>query len=320
MHRKEETYCCQIAEEHVGLRLDRALGMLLPQFSRNQIQQWIRAGKVSADGNIGLEVRQAVSLGQEYTIVAECVDKVTWLAEPMDLPIYYEDSDILIINKPAGLVVHPGAGQQQGTLANGLLDYDKSLQKVPRAGIVHRLDKDTTGLMVVARNKEAQFHLVQQIEQRKMQRNYLACVWGRMLAGGTVKTPYGRHHKARLKMAVLAHAEREAITHYRVEKRFGTHTLVKLTLDTGRTHQIRVHMQHLGYPVMGDVLYGGMRPLPKSLQGLQQQQLLQRKGQLLHACSLSFLHPRSEKQVEWQADIPGHFAAVLQVLSQDSKS
>lgn len=289
-----------------GERLDRALVFLFPEYSRSQIQKWIRQGLASLDGALVSKIRQPVITGQKVLIHAELPKRENWAPQNLDLKIVYEDDSILVINKPAGLTVHPGAGQPDHTLANALLYYAPELAKVPRYGIVHRLDKNTSGLLLVARTLEAHTSLVKMMQQRAISRGYEAVVNGAVLSGGKLETKMGRHPTHRTKMAVLARGK-EAITHYRVIERFRRHTHLAITLETGRTHQIRVHMAHLGYPLVGDSVYGGGHKT-----------LIHCKRQALHAKKLSFLHPINQKRYTLECSLPEDMQKLLELLRENA--
>jgi 23S rRNA pseudouridine1911/1915/1917 synthase len=239
-----------------------------------------------------------------------------WIAQEMQLQLVYEDADLLVINKPADLVVHPAAGHRQGTLVNGLLHYCPALESVPRAGIVHRLDKDTTGLLVVAKNLRSHNGLVQQLQARTISRQYQAVVQGVMTAGGTVSEPLGRHPVNRIKRAVVRNGQ-EAVTNYRVLKRFRAHTHIQVNLETGRTHQIRVHMAHLKYPIVGDPLYNSRLQVPSASSELLKQVLADFRRQALHAWKLSLMHPLSGKECNWESTLPSDFETLLKSLRDD---
>lgn len=305
-----------IPEELAGLRLDQALAQLFSDYSRGQITKWIKAGQVQVNNAI-LRPRDAVSGGEFVTIEAEMVAvDDTWTAEAIDLDIVHEDSDVLIINKPAGMVVHPGAGNHQGTLVNALLHHAPELEAIPRAGIVHRIDKGTTGLLMIAKTLQAHNSLTSQLQERTVQREYQAIAMGVMTAGGTVDEPIGRHHIERKRMTVTG-TGKPAITHYRVVHRFRAHTHIRCKLETGRTHQIRVHMAHIRYPLLGDPAYGGRLRLPKGATDECQQALQSFKRQALHAGSLGFIHPKTEQAVSWQIEMPQDMLDILAVLKAD---
>lgn len=294
----------KLTPEFCGVRLDKALSQLLPEYSRSRLQQWIDAGLVTVDGQPARA--KTTMLGDESIEIQPqaAPDEQAFQPEPMVLPIVHEDAAIIVVDKPAGLVVHPGAGNWSGTLLNGLLHHFPALAGVPRAGIVHRLDKDTSGLMVVAKTLQAQTDLVRQLQARTVRREYLALVWGTPHSGGCVDAPIGRHPRERIKMAVSTHATaKPAVTHYR---RMATGaldgrpvSLLRCSLETGRTHQIRVHMQSIGFALVGDPLYG--KSHLASVFGRQ----------ALHAQRLGLIHPGSGKDVEWSAAVAPDFAALL---------
>lgn len=302
--------------DHAGQRLDQVLAELLEGYSRTRIKEWIDAGEVLVNGAI-LRPKDKVVGGEHVEIRATLPDAVNVAPEQIALNIVHEDKYVLVINKPAGLVVHPGAGNTAGTLQNALLHFDAKLAQVPRAGIVHRLDKDTSGLMVVARTVEAHTALVRAIEAREVEREYEAVCVGVMTGGGVVDAPIGRHPVDRLKMAVREDG-REAVTHYRVVHRFRGHTHVRLKLESGRTHQIRVHMMHVHYPLVGDRVYGGRMLLPKGAEPELIEALRGFKRQALHAARLAFAHPVSGKPVENEAALPSDIQELLAVLARDA--
>jgi 23S rRNA pseudouridine1911/1915/1917 synthase len=306
-----------IPDEMRGRRLDQALAELVPDYSRSRLQQWIRSGQVTMDGHPA-QARAKVTGGESVRIDAEIVAQTVSEPEPIPLDLVYEDEALLVVNKPAGLVVHPAAGNPAGTLLNALLNYDGSLADVPRAGIVHRLDKNTTGLMVVARNLTAHKRLVEALQARVVKREYLTVVHSVLTAGGRIEAPIGRHPVDRKRMAVVPNAK-EAVTHYRVEERFRAHTLVRVRLETGRTHQIRVHMAHQHIPVLGDPVYGGRLRLPKGADPAFRETLSSFRRQALHATQLGLLHPISGEEMSWQADVPDDMAHLIEVLRQDAR-
>jgi 23S rRNA pseudouridine1911/1915/1917 synthase len=300
-----------------GLRLDQALARLLPQYSRSRLQGWIDAGAVQVDGR-QLRGRDKVVGGEKVRIEARVEPEGRVTAEEIPLDVVFKDRALLVINKPAGLVVHPGAGNAAHTLQNALLAFDPKLAVVPRAGIVHRLDKDTSGLLVVARTPEVHTALVAAISEREVERHYTALCMGVMTAGGTVDEPIGRHRSQRTRMAVRSDG-RAAVTHYRVVKRFRAHTLVRAELETGRTHQIRVHLSHIGYPIVGDPDYGGRRRLPAGASPELVSALEGFRRQALHAARLKLEHPVSGKEMEWEAPLPGDMAGLIRILEADAK-
>ncbi len=314
---ESQKFTATVPERLAGLRLDQALAALFPDYSRARLTRWLKDGHVLVDGR-RLRPRDAVHGGEQVTLEAEQEVETTWRAQDMPLDIVFEDEALIVINKPAGLVVHPGAGNMDGTLSNALLHHEPALEQVPRAGVVHRLDKDTSGLLVVARTLTAQKSLVEQLQARAFEREYLALVVGVMTAGGTVEAPIGRHPTNRLRQAVVP-GGREAITHFRVEERFHAHTLLRVKLETGRTHQIRVHMASLKYPLVGDPVYGGRLRIPAGATPELVEALRGFKRQALHAERLGFAHPLSGETVSWQAPLPADMAALLEVCRLDSK-
>jgi 23S rRNA pseudouridine1911/1915/1917 synthase len=304
--------------ELAGQRLDLALARLLPQYSRSRIQSWIEGGAVQLEGRAP-RARDRV-LGGERVVVEARFERVEGVApQAMPLRIAYQDDALLVVDKPAGLVVHPGAGNAANTLQNALLAFDPALARVPRAGLVHRLDKDTSGLLVVARKPEAHTALVAQLQAREIAREYLAICVGVMSGGGTIDEPIGRHRTQRTKMAVRA-GGRESVTHYRVVSRFRAHTLVRVSLETGRTHQIRVHLAHAGYPIVGDPLYGGRRQLPRGASERLRQALREFRRQALHAARLAFAHPLTGERLELDSPLPEDMSALVRVLEHDVKA
>jgi 23S rRNA pseudouridine1911/1915/1917 synthase len=306
----------QVNEEQFGKRLDQVIAELFPEYSRSRLKEWILAEKVQVDGEIISKPRLKMNGDEEIVIHAELDIEVHHQPEDIKLEIIYEDDDILVINKPTDLVVHPGAGNQSGTILNALLFHFPEIDKVPRAGIVHRLDKDTTGLMVVAKTVPAQTQLVADLQARQVTREYEAVCLGRLTAGGTVDKPIGRHPTKRTNMAVNAFG-RESVTHYRLIKKFREHTHIRLRLETGRTHQIRVHMSYIKHPLVGDVQYGGRVRTPK---GASEELLATMRGfkrQALHAAMLRFHHPVTEEEMTFEAPLPDDFVNLLAALNQD---
>lgn len=298
-------------------RLDQALAELFPEYSRTRLQAWIQAGQITVDGKI-FRPRDKVHTGQHVKINPIIEPMVTWQAQQIKLDIIYEDKDIIVINKPAGLVVHPAAGRSHNTMLNALLYHVPKLANLPRAGIIHRLDKDTSGLLVVAKNSKAHTTLVAELQKRNITREYEAIVNGIMTSGGTVNAPIGRHPKDRKRMAVVTPSKgKPAITHYRVIKRFRAHTHIKVILETGRTHQIRVHMAYIHYPIVGDQVYGGKQKLPKGTTEELKQYLHNFKRQALHAKRLGLIHPTTGKQIDWLAPPPEDMQQLLKLLKKD---
>ena len=301
-----------VPPEMAQQRLDQVVASLCPQYSRSQLQKWIKSGQVLVD-NKPLKPKERLTGGEQIIIHATQEVQTRSEAEAMSLNIVYEDDAILVLNKPADLVVHPGAGNWSGTLVNGLLHYDPKLEYLPRAGIVHSLDKDTTGLMVVAKTLEAHNSLVEQLQERDVSREYLALVQRPVIAGGTIEGNIGRHHIDRLKMAVIE-GGKEAITHYRIEERFRHHTLLRVALETGRTHQIRVHLTTNNMPIVGDQLYGGRPRVPAGISGELREALQTFPRQALHATRLGLVHPMTEEELEWEAPVPADMEALLALL------
>ncbi|HVS76174.1 MAG TPA: 23S rRNA pseudouridine(1911/1915/1917) synthase RluD [Steroidobacteraceae bacterium] len=300
-----------------GLRLDQALARELPQYSRARLQGWIEAGAVQVDGR-RLRAKDKVLGGERVEVTARLEADARVTAEAQPLTVVHQDRALFVIDKPAGMVVHPGAGNPRHTLQNALLALDPKLALVPRAGLVHRLDKDTSGLLVVARTPEAHARLVAALAKREIERSYLAICNGVMTGGGTVDAPIGRHRTQRTRMAVRSDG-REAVTHYRVVQRFRAHTLVRVQLETGRTHQIRVHLAHIGYPVVGDPVYGGRRRLPAGASPALAAALRDFPRQALHAARLALTHPMTGRKLEWEAPLAADMARLLAVLDEDQR-
>ncbi|WP_133407669.1 23S rRNA pseudouridine(1911/1915/1917) synthase RluD [Parashewanella tropica] len=308
----------EFSATQTGQRLDQALAELFPDYSRTRIKEWILSGAVSIDGEVWDKPRTKVMELQQVQVQTELPEEVVAEAQQIDLDIVYEDDDILVINKQAGLVVHPGAGNQDGTLMNALLHHCPNIELVPRAGIVHRLDKDTTGLMVVAKTVEAQTHLVASLQARQITREYEAIAIGTMTAGGLVDAPIGRHPTKRTHMAVH-HSGKPAVTHYRVAEKFRAHTRLRLRLESGRTHQIRVHMAHIGHILVGDPVYGGRPRLPKAASAEFIDVLKNFKRQALHAVRLELQHPITCEMMSWTAPIPADMTELTKALRKDTE-
>ena len=300
-----------------GERLDIALQQMLPQHSRSRLQTWIKAGLVTLDSK-ATTAKTKVWGGEQVSVVVQTnPQENAFMPENIPLNIVFEDDTILVINKPAGLVVHPAAGNWSGTLLNALLHYLPRLSDVPRAGIVHRLDKDTSGLLVVAKTLEAQTSLVRQLQARTVKREYRAIVWGIMWRHGTVNQPIGRHSHARTKMAI-SRTGKPAVTHYEVLERFGTNTYVRCVLETGRTHQIRVHMQFLKAPIVGDNVYGIGNIIPhKQMTQTLRDAITGFNRQALHAIKLGLIHPATNKPMEWQIDLADDMRALLEAMRHE---
>lgn len=298
----------RVPPDCAGLRLDQALARLLPQHSRSRLQAWIREGRVAVGGAPISEPKQKLWGGELVTLVEGADERALSSApEAIALNIVHEDEDLIVIDKPAGLVVHPGSGNWSGTLLNALLFHEPALERIPRAGIVHRLDKDTSGLMVVAKTLAAQVHLVRQLQARTVKRYYHALVRGLITQGGTVDAPIGRHPTQRIRMAVVKNGK-PARTHYRVVERFVDCTLVDCALETGRTHQIRVHLASIGHPLVGDPVYGGgASRIPRGpVFGRQ----------ALHARRLGLIHPSSGKSLSWKSPLPDDLAELIEAARQ----
>jgi 23S rRNA pseudouridine1911/1915/1917 synthase len=306
----------EVPEGFSGLRLDQVAAKLFPDYSRARLQLWIKSGELTVDGK-QLKIREKLISGELLELHAEVENEDRWEAENLAIDIVYEDDELIVINKEAGLVVHPAAGHASGTLLNALLAYSPELASVPRAGIVHRLDKDTSGLMVVAKTLLAQNHLVNQLQERSVSREYEAVVFGTMTGGGKVEADIGRHPRHRTKMAVVNFGGKEAITHYRLIKRFKHHTHVRCMLETGRTHQIRVHMAHIKHALIGDPLYAGRPRIPKAASELLINTLRGFPRQALHARRLSLRHPTSDEIVSWEVPLPEDFEMLLSTLDQE---
>lgn len=306
-----------IPEDVSQQRLDQALAKLLPQYSRSQLKSWIDAGYVllndkPAQGKI------KVKMGDDIKIAEPDRPELTHAAQNLPLTIVHEDDDLIIINKPVGLVVHPGAGNHDNTLLNALLHHAPALAKLPRAGILHRIDKDTSGLLVIAKNEEALKNLSHQLKQKTMQREYQAIVSGRLVSGGTVDAPIDRHHLQRKRMAVVD-TGKPAVTHYRILQKFRGHTHLRLQLETGRTHQIRVHMAHIRHPILGDPTYGGRIQLMKNTTPELSEVLRNMKRQALHAFALGFVHPSTHEDVYFEIPLPADMETLLTYLKDDTE-
>ena len=313
-----EQFKVTVPQECCGKRLDQALAQLFPDYSRARLQQWIKGGQVKLDG-AQPRARDKVFGGEVVELQALIEEEVAWQPQDIPLDIVFEDEALLVINKPAGLVVHPGAGNPDGTLVNALLHYLPSLAEVPRAGVVHRLDKETTGLMVVAKNIKAQKRLVELLQARRVKRQYEAVVVGTMTGGGTVDEPIGRHAGDRTRMAVTM-SGKPAVSHYRVLERFRAHTHIQVDLESGRTHQIRVHMAHIHYPLVGDPVYGRRLIVPPQSDEQTKQTLRAFRRQALHAARLGLEHPTTGEWMEWQTTRPADMEQLLEVLRSDREA
>lgn len=302
-----------IPAELENKRLDQALSQLCPEHSRSRIQSWIKAGDVSVNKTI-YKQRNEVNHGDVVEIETEINNFDKHNAEAIDLDIIYEDEALIVINKPAGLVVHPGAGNPNHTLVNALLNFDLSLDKLPRAGIIHRLDKETTGILVVARTLESHTYLVKQLQAREIKREYQAIVCGQLTSGGSVENKMGRHPKQRIKMAVTTNGK-IATTHFRIIKKYKHYTHLYLQLETGRTHQIRVHMSHLKHPIVGDPIYGNNNSIRKGVDPELRHFITNFNRQALHAYALQLTHPLTKEVMEFNADLPADLSSLIDALN-----
>ncbi len=306
-----------IPDEMAGYRFDKALATLFPSYSRARLQQWIRDGYVLANGT-QLRAKDKVKGGEVVQVTAQQQEEVSWQAQVLPLTLLYEDEDLLIVNKPAGLVVHPGAGNQNSTLVNALLHHAPELAQLPRAGLIHRLDKETSGVLVVARNLTAHTHLVAQLQNREFIKEYQAIVTGVLVAGGTVDAAIGRHPTHRTRMAAVENGK-PAITHYRIIQRFRAHTYINIQLVTGRTHQIRVHMAYKRYPLLGDSVYGRRLQIPPASSDTFKEILRTFSRQALHAARLGFIHPSRGELMQWAAPLPNDMRLLLTALETDKQ-
>lgn len=306
-----------IPDDLAGKRLDQAIAILFPDYSRTRLQEWIKEQHVTVNGKF-VQPRHRVTGGETIQIAAEIPVETHWNPTEIPLNIIYEDENLLVINKPAGLVVHPAAGHYQNTLANAILHYLPNSAELPRAGIVHRLDKETSGLLVIAKTLTTQTYLVRQLQKHKIEREYEAVVIGVMTGGGTVDAPIGRHPIHRQRMAVNKQGK-EAISHYRVIERFKGHTHIRVLLETGRTHQIRVHMSEINYPLLGDSVYGARAIIPKGASATLIDKIRNFKRQALHAKRLSLIHPVTKELMEWSAPLPDDIQELLNILRESSK-
>jgi len=302
----------RIEPDSAGRRLDQVLAELWADFSRSRLAGWIRSGEIRVDGQ-QVKPRHAVAASEVVTLSADVVPHAADLvAQEIELDILIEDAEFLVVNKPAGLVVHPGSGNPDGTLVNALLHHDPGLAPLPRAGLVHRLDKDTSGCLVIARTTGTHKYLVAGLKKRAIKRRYQALVWGHMVAGGSVDQPLGRHPVDRRRQ-VVRHDGRRAVTHYRVARRLAGGTLLDVELETGRTHQIRVHMAHVQHPIVGDPVYG-RRGAPAGLNEAQRQAWQRFPRQALHACAIGFQHPVTGQPVSATAPLPADMQALIDLL------
>lgn len=306
-----------INEQTSGLRLDQALCTFLPEYSRSKIQDWIKQGFIQLNETIP-KPKMKVYVGDVLQLDIPPTTKTYDKPEQVEFEILFQDEHFFVVNKPAGLVVHPAAGHASGTLLNGLLYIDPALEQLPRAGIVHRLDKDTTGVMVVARTLEAHTSLVDALQLRDIKREYVAITQGVVTAGRTIDEPIGRHPVDRKRMAVQQNGK-DAVTHFTVREKYRSHSLIDVRLETGRTHQIRVHLAHLRYPLLGDQVYGGRLAIPKGISAELEQLIRSFKRQALHAFRLSFAHPVSAEPLSFEAELPADMTQLMDALRQDAE-
>ena len=305
-----------VPAELSGQRLDQALARMFPEYSRSRLKSWLLQGFITVDER-AMRPRDAVIGGEIVLLQPQPERALTSEPEALDLDIMFADDDCLVVNKPAGMVVHPGAGNPHGTLMNGLLHLVPDLQQLPRAGIIHRLDKDTSGLLLVAKSLQAHTALVRALAAREIARHYLAVCVGVLTGGGSINEPIGRHPVDRLKMSVQK-AGKAAVTHYRVNERFAAHTYVSVQLETGRTHQIRVHFAHRRHALVGDQNYGGRLAIPAGASDELRNTLRHFRRQALHAEKLTFAHPLGGEKIDLQVAPPADFADLLNALAEDN--
>ena len=307
----------EVPFDMAGMRLDQVLAELFNDYSRSKLQTWVKLGRVQVDGLV-LKPKDKLEGGEEIVLDAEPEVVISSEAEEIPLDIIFEDESLLVVNKPVGLVVHPAVGNWNGTLLNALLNHEASLESLPRAGIVHRIDKETSGLLMIAKTLQAHNSLTQQLQEREIHREYLAITKGRMTAGGTVDEPIGRHPTDR-KRYIVKQSGKFAVTHYRVEQRFTHHTLIKAKLETGRTHQIRVHMAHVRFPLLGDPVYGGRFQMPPACSEQLANSLRNFKRQALHAAKLGLVHPVTGEYCEWEQPLPEDMTNLLEALADNER-
>lgn len=314
-----QTLSGKVPLDALGKRLDVAVASLFPEYSRKRLQDWMKQELLTVDGEVCTKLNQKVFGGERIVLQAEIEAAVSYEAQDIPIEVVYEDDDILVINKPIGLVVHPGAGNPDGTLLNALLFYLPSLREVPRAGIVHRLDKETSGLMVVAKTVPSQTFLVAQLQEHLVERVYDAISVGKIISGGKIEKAIGRNPHDRKKMAAVNFGGKPAVSHYRVLERFIAHTYVRVKLETGRTHQIRVHMASIGFPLIGDPVYGARLRIPKKMMEYHATYLRHFKRQALHAGQLSLTHPVTGKTMKWRAPLPDDMMELMELLREDTE-
>ncbi len=311
----QQTANVPIALSH--LRLDQIAAQLFPDFSRGKLQAWIKSGHLTVNGHIA-HVRSKLVGDELLALNVTPEPQGHWVATKMALDIVFEDTHLLVINKPVGLVVHPAAGHHSDTLVNGVLAYLPTNEQLPRGGIVHRLDKDTSGIMVVAKSLKAQQHLVQQLQTRSMGREYHAITQRQLVSGGCINAPIARHPNQRTRMSVRD-GGKSAVTHYSLLHKFAAHTHIRVKLETGRTHQIRVHMAHIGFPLVGDVAYAGRKHVSKGLSVNARTYIQHFKRQALHAKTLRLIHPQSQEPQVFDCPLAADFCELLEVLGENEK-
>ncbi|MET1254276.1 23S rRNA pseudouridine(1911/1915/1917) synthase RluD [Aliikangiella maris] len=311
----DEQQIIEVDSQYAGQRLDLVLADFFPELSRSRIQAWIKNEQVCIDEKVVIKPKHKLLGGETLEVITTLADQGEWVATQIPLNIHYQDDSLIIINKPAGLVVHPAPGHYTDTLVNGLLFEFPELRKLPRAGIVHRLDRDTTGLLVVAKTAQAHNHLVEELQNRAFEREYMALVHGEIVAGDTIDLPIGRHPVSRKKMAVNAHGK-EAITHFRIAEKFKAFTLLNVKLETGRTHQIRVHLSHLKHPLVGDPVYCIRNLRPKGMDDSFTELFDNFNRQALHAKQLALTHPESKEWMNWSSSLPDDMQQLIEAVRQ----
>ena len=315
----EEQQLIEVDKTHAGQRLDKVLSAYFPDLSRSRLQSWIKNQQVQVDSEIMIKPKHKLLGGESLLVETKLEDQGEWKATDIALNIHYQDDELIVVDKPVGLVVHPAPGHYDDTLVNGLLFQFPELRKLPRAGLVHRIDRDTTGLLVVAKTAEAHNHLVDQLQQRKFEREYLALVHGEIVAGDTIDLPVGRHPTSRKKMAVVKNGK-EAITHFRIGEKFRDFTLVQVKLETGRTHQIRVHFSYLKHPLVGDPAYCTHNLKPKGMGEDFARALDSFRRQALHAKKLGLEHPKTGEWMQWECEIPEDLTNLMSAIRQHDAS
>ena len=314
---KEDCLEARVPIQCHGMRLDQVAAELFPDYSRNRLAKWIKEGRLTVDGRM-VKPRDKATASAQVTLMVTHEPVIDWQPQRLPLDLIFEDEHILVVNKPAGVVVHPAAGHADGTLVNALLAHAPELDALPRGGIVHRLDKETSGIMFVARTSLAHKSLLAQLSERTVSRTYCAVCTGALTGGGKIDAPIDRHPTARTKMAVVADGK-PAVTHYRIAHRFKHYTQLQVNLETGRTHQIRVHMAHRKWPLIGDPVYGGRQRVPTGASDLLISTLRGFPRQALHAQALEFEHPASGDWMEFETDLPDDLVNLLEVLEREDR-